>query len=313
MWANGDVVDLVDWLKNHNDQLTDNQKVGFYGIDLYSLMESMEEVLHYLTEADPSGTDFELAQRVVNCFEPFNNLPEHYAMATAHFPKSCTVEVEELLTSIRSHEHLYPLEFEQRLNLIMNALVTKNAEEYYRISVKSNSRSWNVRDEHMVEAINELIKFHGDDAKIIVWEHNTHIGDARATTMKDEEMINVGQLLREENEKSDVYAVGFGTHRGTVIAADKWDNPFEVMDVPLAKKGSWEDFLHKAGAFNKLLLFNEENRKDFTQWIGHRAIGVVYNPKYEAQGNYVPTIIGKRYDAFIFIDETKALKPLGIE
>lgn len=309
MWANEEVADLVDWLKSHNDQ-TANQKVGFYGIDLYSLWESMEEVLHYLTEADPTVADFELAKKVVDCFEPFNRLPEHYAISTAHFPQVCTAEVEALYSSIRTNEELYPVDYEQRLNLKMNALVTKNAEEYYRTSVKSNARSWNVRDEHMVEAINEVRKFHGNDVKIIVWEHNTHIGDARATTMKDEGMVNVGQLLREQNDEKDIYAIGFGTHRGTVIAGDKWGEPFEVMAVPPAKKDSWEDCLHNAGAFNKLLIFNDQIRESFTKWIGHRAIGVVYNPEYEAYGNYVPSIIGKRYDAFIFIDETKALTPL---
>ena len=310
MWANEEIVDLVDWLKNYNSPLASSQKVGFYGIDIYSLWESMEELLHYLTQADPTGIDFEIAKKVVDCFEPFNHLPEHYAMATAHFPRTCTVEVEALLSSIIANEHLYPLEFEQRLNLKMNALITRNAEEYYRTSAKSDTESWNVRDEHMAEAIQELQKFHGDDVKIIVWEHNTHIGDARATTMKDEEMVNVGQLLRERNKKDDVYAVGLGTYRGSVIAANKWGEPFKVMNVPPAKKDSWESILHEAGAFDKLLLFNDENRADFSQWIGHRAIGVVYNPEYEAYGNYVPSIIGDRYDAFIFIDETSAITPL---
>lgn len=310
MWANEEIVDLVDWLKNHNSPLASSQKVGFYGIDIYSLWESMEEVLHYLKEADPTGTDYKRAQKVVDCFEPFNHLPEHYAMATAHYPKTCTAEAEDLLSSIRANEHLYPFEFEQRLNLKMNALLTRNAERYYRTSAKSDSESWNIRDEHMVEAINELRDFHEENAKIIVWEHNTHIGDARATTMNDEGMVNVGQLLREQNKKEDVYAVGFGTHRGTVIAANQWGDPFEVMIVPPAKKESWEYFLHEAGAFNKLLLFNDQNRLDFYKWIGHRAIGVVYNPEYEAYGNYIPSIIGNRYDAFIHIDETRALTPL---
>lgn len=310
MWANEEVVDLVDWLKKHNEQLDTSQKVGFYGIDLYSLFESIEEVVTYLKHADPTGEDYKLAKNVADCFEGFNHSTEHYAMATAHFPESCTAQVEALLSSIRANEQLYPLEFEQRLNLKMNALVTHNAEKYSRASFKSDASSWNVRDEHMVESINEIRKFHGDNAKIIVWEHNTHIGDARATTMKDHGMLNVGQLVREQNNTEDVYAIGFGTHHGTVIAADQWDTPFEIMDVPPAIKDSWEDVLHEAGAFDKLLIFNEENRDAFARWFGHRAIGVVYNPKYEAQGNYVPSIISERYDAFIFIDETNALKPL---
>ncbi|MBO1910037.1 erythromycin esterase family protein, partial [Microvirga sp. 3-52] len=182
MWANEEVVKLVDWLKKHNDKQDTNQKVGFYGIDLYSLFESIEEVVTYLVDADPTGADYTCAKNVADCFEGFNHSTEHYAMATAHFPESCTAQVESLLTSIRANEQLYPIEFEQRLNLKMNALVAHNAEKYYRTSFKSDSQSWNVRDEHMVEAINEIRKFHGDNAKVIVWEHNTHIGDARATT-----------------------------------------------------------------------------------------------------------------------------------
>ena len=198
------------------------------------------------------------------------------------------------------------------LNLKVNALVTKNAEEYYRAMLQDNALSWNIRDEHMVEAINEVMNHYGENAKIIVWEHNTHIGDARATTMQEDGMFNVGQLLREQFKNEDVYAVGFGTHRGTVIAAEKWGVPFEKMVVPPARQHSWEDLLHKSGAFDKLFVFNEDNRKYFTGWIGHRAIGVVYNPEYEQFGNYVPSQIGNRYDAFIFIDQTKALEPLDV-
>ncbi|WP_172370960.1 erythromycin esterase family protein [Sporosarcina jiandibaonis] len=313
MWANEEVARLVDWLKTHNEQLETSKKVGFYGIDLYSLFESIEEVVTYLTHADPTGEDLRLAKNVADCFEGFNHSTEHYAMATAHFPESCTAQVEALFSSIQANEQLYPIEFEQRLNLKLNALVAKNAEEYYRTSFKSDTRSWNVRDEHMVEAINEIRKFHGKDAKVIVWEHNTHIGDARATTMKDHGMLNVGQLIREQNPEGDVYAIGFGTHRGTVIAAKQWADPFKVMAVPPAQKDSWEYALHEAGAFNKLLIFNEKNRDTFARWFGHRAIGVVYHPEYEAQGNYVPSIISERYDAFVFIDETKALTPLQFE
>ena len=310
MWANEEIVELVDWLKNHNSQLDSSQKVGFYGIDLYSLFESIEEVITYLKHADPTREDYKLAKNVADCFEGFNHSTEHYAMATAHFPESCTAQVEALLSSVRANETLYPIEFEQRLNLVLNTLVVHNAEKYYRASFKSDTSSWNVRDEHMVEAINELRKFHGEHTKIIVWEHNTHIGDARATTMKDDGMVNVGQLIREQNRIEDVYAIGFGTYLGTVIAADEWGKPYEIMNVPPAMKESWESILHEAGAFNKILLFNEENREAFTRWFGHRAIGVVYHPDYEAPANYVPSIINERYDAFIFVDETKALTPI---
>lgn len=313
MWANEEIATFVDWLKKHNNNKNPGHKVGFYGIDMYSLWESIEEIIHYLTETNPTGADLELARKAFSCFEPFNGLPEHYAISTAHFSQVCIDEVSHLLSSIRSHKNLYIDNQESNLNLKMNALVTKNAEEYYRAMLQDNARSWNIRDEHMVEAIHEVRNQYGEDSKIIVWEHNTHIGDARATTMQEDGMLNVGQLLREQFQQEEIYAVGLGTHQGTVIAAKKWGEPFEKIEVPPAREHSWEDLLHNTGAVDKLFIFNEENRKHFAPWIGHRAIGVVYNPEFEAFGNYVPTQIGNRYDAFIFIDQTNALKPLEVE
>ena len=313
MWANEEIAEFIDWLKMYNNKRIRNQKVGFYGIDMYSLWESMEEIIRHLSTSNPAGADLELAKKAFSCFEPFNSMPDHYAISTAHFSQVCIDEVSNLLSSIRSHKKSYEDADETNLNLKVNALVAKNAEEYYRTMLQDNALSWNIRDEHMVEAINEVKSHYGEDAKVIVWEHNTHIGDARATTMQKDGMLNVGQLLREQYKKNDVYAVGFGTYQGTVIAAEEWGLPFKVINVPPARQHSWEDLLHKTGAFDKLFIFNDENRKHFVGWVGHRAIGVVYNPKYEAFGNYVPSQMGNRYDAFIFIDQTKALSPLKLK
>ena len=309
MWANEDVLQLIESLKLYNEQLTADKRIGFYGIDMYSLWESMEELLTDLIQIDSPGVELELSKKILSCLQPFYGQSEEYAISTAYGSESCEEEVTNLLSSIRDNYPAYSRDQEQSLNIMMNALVLKNAEAYYRTSTQRNSISWNIRDTHMVEAINVLREFHGNESKIIVWEHNTHIGDARATTMKEDGSINVGQLIREQNKREDVYAIGFGTHRGTVIAAEAWGDPYKVMDVPPAKNGSWEDSLHKAGAFNKFLIFNNENRLSFTSWIDHRAIGVVYNPAYEKY-NYVPSQMGNRYDAFIHIDETNALKPL---
>ncbi|PSL40401.1 erythromycin esterase-like protein [Planomicrobium soli] len=311
MWANEEIAEFTRWLKNYN--ATHDQKVGFYGIDVYSLWESMEEVVQYLTTTNPAGGDLDLAKKAFSCFEPFNRQPEKYAISSANFSDVCVDEVTNLLTSIRNNEHHYKDDQESGLNLEINALVAKNAEDYYRAMVQSGEISWNIRDEHMVEAINEVRDYHGRDAKIIIWEHNTHIGDARATDMKRDGMLNVGQVLREQNHPQDVFAIGFGTHRGTVIAADSWGSPYERIAVPPARINSWEEVLHRTGANDKFLIFDKENRSLFEDWIGHRAIGVVYNPDFEAYGNYVPSKISQRYDAFIFIDETKALVPLEVD
>ncbi|SES00880.1 erythromycin esterase family protein [Psychrobacillus sp. OK032] len=310
MWANDEIAELVKWLKRHNEQK--EEKVGFYGIDVYSLWESLEEVITYLSKTNPQGTDLEFAKKAFSCFEPFNRHPETYAFSSVNISEACVDEVSKLLTSIRAHEDKYKDAEETDLNLKINAMVARNAEEYYRAMVRSDELSWNVRDEHMVEAINEIMDYHGKDAKIIIWEHNTHIGDASATDMEAAGMLNVGQILRLQNRKENVFAIGFGTHRGTVIASNEWGLPYKEIDVPPARKESWEDTLHNAGAFDKLLIFNEENRPLFDNWIGHRAIGVVYNPEFEAYGNYVPSKIGSRYDAFIYMDRTKALSPIQL-
>jgi erythromycin esterase-like protein len=181
--------------------------------------------------------------------------------------------------------------------------------------IKRGSTSWNIRDEHMVSTIERLMKFYGKDAKIIVWEHNTHIGDARATDMASEGMVNVGQLLREQHATDGVVAVGFGSYQGSVVAGREWGHSMRKIKVPEAVEGSWEDaFHHASNGQNRLLLMDtikEENC--LSSYIEHRAIGVVYNPEHERFGNYVPTILPKRYDAFLFIDKTNALHPINVQ
>ena len=309
MWANEEIEQLVDWLQRFN-QKNDQKKVGFYGIDVYSLWESLEEVISFLRRTDPSGIELEYAKRALSCFEPFNRHPETYAFSSLNITEACVDEVVKLLKTIRAHENNFTAEEESDLNVKINALVARNAEEYYRKMVSSDEHSWNIRDEHMVEMINEVMDYHGKDAKIIVWEHNSHIGDASATDMGPAGMINVGQILRQQNKKEDVFAIGFGTYEGTVIASEEWGAPFKTMTVPPAKENSWEDILHRAGAADKLLIFRPENHLIFSDWIGHRAIGVVYRPDVEAFRNYVPSKISDRYDSFIYLDKTKALSPI---
>lgn len=311
MWANEEVADFIEWLRLHNGQST--QKTEFYGIDLYSLWESMEEIIRHLSKAGPSGSHLELAKKAYACFEPFSRDPEKYAMSSIHPFNRCIDEVDKLLTALRQDEALYKDERETALSLKINALVARNAEDYYSAMVRDDTLSWNVRDGHMAAAINEIRDFHGRDAKIIIWEHNTHIGDARATDMHREGMVNVGQLMREQLHAEGVFAVGFGTYMGSVIAANSWGAPFQKMRVPPARLNSWEELLNRTGAYDKLLLFGDDNHALFDRWVGHRAIGVVYHPEYEAHGNYVPSKISQRYDAFIFINETTALTPLSIE
>ncbi|MBM7691225.1 erythromycin esterase-like protein [Peribacillus deserti] len=311
MWANEEIIDLIEWMKEYNESRQSQVKAGFYGIDVYSLWESMDEVIRYLKEID--SPDLEAAKQAFTCFEPFNRQNEEYAVSAGIYNEGCIDEVAKLLTTIQRKKEVYPHHEELNLNLQVNAMAVYNAENYYRTMVVHDERSWNIRDMHMVDALNEIMDFYGSAGKAIVWEHNTHVGDASATDMKDAGMINVGQIIREQNPPGHVYVVGFGTHSGTVIAADEWGVNYDVKKVPSAMRGSWEDAMHQAGGYDKMLFFNEDNRHLFKEKIGHRAIGVVYKPEYERFGNYVPSIMSDRYDAFIFINQTKALHPITIE
>ncbi|MDF2855796.1 MAG: protein-L-isoaspartate O-methyltransferase [Neobacillus sp.] len=311
MWANQEIVDLIDWLKIYNQKPQRNKKVGFYGIDVYSLWESMDEIIHYLEKTGSSG--LKQAKNAFACFEPFNRNNETYAVSAGYLSDDCIKESLALLATIQKNKWKYDDDQESILNMEVNALVAANAEKYYRTMVTSDSESWNIRDRHMVESLNSVTRFYGDDAKVIIWEHNTHVGDARATDMKKAGMVNVGQLVREQNRPEDVFIIGFGTNSGTVIASEEWGTDFKITNVPPAQPKSWENLMHISGPFNKYLIFTDDNREHFNKTIGHRAIGVVYRQEYEQYGNYVPSVMSYRYDGFIYIDKTNALHPLLLE
>lgn len=181
---------------------------------------------------------------------------------------------------------------EQALDLEVNALICANAEKYYRTMMTNDNESWNIRDRHMVEVLTKLMSFYGNE-KVIVWEHNTHIGDARATDMVNEGLVNVGQLIREHFHEDNTYIVGFGTYRGQVIAADQWGAPLKVMTIPPAREGSWEEMVHRMEAKDQIIMFNQQINSLYDNPINHRAIGVVYNPDFE-QFNYVPSIFTQK-------------------
>ena len=312
MWANEEVLEFTERLRELNDGRPEDERVGFYGLDVYSLHDSMSAVERYLRRVDPDAA--KRARRAYGCFDPYGEDVQEYAMATALVPTSCEDEAIAMLQELRRNAPEYREDGREAFfNAEQNALTVRNAELYYRTMVRGGPASWNIRDTHMIETLERLVNHHGPGTKAIVWEHNTHIGDARATDMARAGMVNVGQLARERWDDVGVVLVGFGSHRGSVIAGDEWGAPMRRMPVPPARGGSWEDVLHRAGPENKLLLLDEVQGRDL--WDdprGHRAIGVVYDPNAERWGNYVPTVLPSRYDAFLYIDETEALRPLPI-
>ncbi|MEP6793014.1 MAG: erythromycin esterase family protein [Saprospiraceae bacterium] len=314
MWANWEIVALADWLRKHNTGLPANKRAGFYGLDVYSLWESMESIIQYLKKTDPGA--LKIAEEAFNCFAPYRkDEGRAYGYASRLVPELCQKEVVALLKEIRQKLKTYNTDYENVFSAEQNAFITVNAEKYYRIMVEGGPQSWNLRDRHMADTLNRLLKFHGENAKAIVWEHNTHIGDARATDMTQDGMFNMGELAKLQYHEENVVLVGFGSYQGSVMAGRNWGADMETMPMPEARESSWEYLLHTAGKENKLLLMHDFAHHDMIMdnHLDHRAIGVVYQPEREKYGNYVPTILPLRYDAFIYLDQTRALHPLHIE
>jgi erythromycin esterase len=309
MWANREVAELAEWLRQHNAALPEESRIGFYGLDVYSLWDSMDVVTRYLEKVDPEAAA--RARRAYGCFDPYEEDVQDYAMATALVPTSCEEEVVRTLIDLRSKGPDYHDQGREAFfNAEQNALVARNAERYYRAMIRGGAQSWNVRDTHMIETLERLLQHHGPDSKAIVWEHNTHVGDARATDMARVGMVNVGSLARER-WGGEVVIAGFSSHRGSVIAGSEWGAPMQRMRVPEAREGSWEHLFHEAGAEDRLLMTDEiDDVPGALDPRGHRAIGVVYHPQREARGNYVPSVLPFRYDAMLYIDHSHALHPL---
>lgn len=310
MWANEEIVALAEWLRTWNRSHRERTSVGFYGFDVYSLWDSLNLLMGYFARQRPELLAD--VQRAYRCFEPFGEDVQEYAFATKWMDTSCEEEVIRLLTkALRDRRPQDGEDPEDRFNAEQNAVVLKNAENYYRAMVRGGSQSWNVRDRHMVQTLDRLMQHHGPEAKGIVWAHNTHIGDARYTDMAEAGMVNVGQLVRESYGEDQTVLVGFASHQGSVIAGDAWGAPMAKMTVPPGRPGSWEAAFHEAAAEDRLLLCNSlRGDRAFERQLGHRAIGVVYRPNREHLGNYVPTDLANRYDAVMYLDRTEALQPL---
>ena len=247
------------------------------------------------------------------CFVPFREDPHEYAWSTRLVPETCEPDVVALLAEVRRRAVSSPLDDEGAFDAWQNAEVAADAEHYYRIMVRGDRESWNIRDRHMVSTVNRLCAHLGPSARGVLWEHNTHVGDARATDMARAGMVNVGQLLREHHGSDQVALIGCAGHRGTVVAGAAWGASDAVLEVPAARAGTHEDLLHRALGESAVLDFGGDRGGTWLRSrLGHRAIGVVYDP-FQESGNYVPTVMGERYDALLWFEETHALTPLHHE
>jgi erythromycin esterase-like protein len=319
MWRNKVVVEFIEWLRAYNDALPPGaEKVGFYGLDLYSLHASMKAVLRYLEKVDPEAA--KRARERYSCFDHVGEDTQAYGLMTRlNLSKSCEEEVVSQLVELLRRAGDYTrsggqLAEDELFYAAQNARLVKNAEAYYRSVFLEEVSSWNLRDLHMAETLDALVTHlgrKGSWAKLAVWEHNSHLGDARATDMGQRGELNVGQLTRERYGNEAVL-IGFTTHHGTVTAASDWDRPAERKRARPALAGSYEALFHAARPDRFLLVLNEGGTmaEQLRSPRLERAIGVIYRPETERQSHYFRARLADQFDAVLHFDETCAVKPL---
>jgi erythromycin esterase-like protein len=312
MWRNADVVDFIGWLREWNDALPpDAPKVGFYGLDLYSLYTSIAEVIAYLERVDPEGA--ERARRRYSCFDHFNRDPQVYAYETAFGGAESERQAVDQLVELRHSaaelaERDGWLAADLQFYAEQNARLVANAEAYYRAVFYGPSESWNLRDRHMADTLDELVahleRTQGT-TKAAVWAHNSHVGDAAATQFGRIGQLSIGQLMRERHGR-ETLIVGFTTYTGTVTAAADWGAEAERKHVRPALAESWEDVFHRVGLPGCVLLPNGQAQGRRLQ----RAIGVIYQPETERLSHYFEADLADQFDAVIHLDQTRAVEPL---
>jgi erythromycin esterase-like protein/predicted phosphoribosyltransferase len=318
MWRNTDVVAFVEWLRAHNDTQPIERRAGFYGIDLYSLRTSMQAVLAYLSTVDPEAA--KIARARYACFDHFGAEPQSYGLATTSgWAPSCEQQVVTQLVDLQRRRAEYAsrdgrLARDDYFYAEQNARLVRDAELYYRAMFRGRAESWNLRDRHMADTIDELLRFMEQPwapAKIVVWAHNSHLGDARATEMSEFGELNVGQLVRDRHA-ADGVSVGFTTYSGTVTAASDWDAPAERKTVRPALPHSYERLFHETGTPRFLLPMRDDKvlADALTSPRLERAIGVVYKPETERGSHYFHARLAQQFDYVLHFDETTALEPL---
>jgi protein-L-isoaspartate(D-aspartate) O-methyltransferase len=314
MWRNAEVREFIDWLHDYNKALPYNDRTGFYGLDLYSLYNSARAVVDYLDEVDPDLAI--VARSRYGCLSPWEADPAAYGHAalTGDY-RDCEQNVVRMLAELQKKQMEYANHDGERfLDASQNAQLVANAERYYRIMYYGSRASWNLRDSHMFDTLLNVMTFHGENAKAVVWAHNSHIGDASATEMSTRGEHNIGQLCREKfGEES--YSIGFGTDHGTVAAASNWDAPMEVKQVRPSHPQSYERLFHLTNKPGLILPLRSEQKGELYTQLSkprlERAIGVIYRPETELASHYFEAVLPRQFDEYIWIDQTKAITPIS--
>ncbi|HEU0045292.1 erythromycin esterase family protein [Sphingomonas sp.] len=311
MWRNTEVDALVRWMTGWNRDKGPQAQAGFYGLDLYNMADSTRAVIDYLDRVDPEAA--QVARNRYGCLTPWRDDPARYgrrAMTTGF--AECEDKVVDMLLDLFSRSQDYgSMEDDDFLDAAANAKLVADAEAYYRVMYHGAAESWNLRDTHMADTLDLILAAKGDGAKVVVWAHNSHLGDARATDMgRRRGELNLGQLARERHGKG-VRLVGFGTHSGTVAAASDWDAPMEVKTVRPSLPGSVERLCHDSGVARFALdLRAPETAAVLDEERLERFIGVIYRPETERWSHYAESVLAEQFDHWIWFDETRAVTPL---
>lgn len=314
MWRNQEMRELVEWLREYNrDHVEQSARVSFHGLDLYALHASASEVIRYLERVDPVAA--RSARERYGCLSPWEGDPAAYGRAAlmGQF-HHCEGEVIEMLRELLARRLEYSAaDGDDLIDAVQNARLVANAERYYRTMYYGSITAWNLRDQHMFETLESLLSFRGAGSKIIVWAHNSHLGDARATEMSARGELNVGSLCRQRFDDA-VFAIGFGTNTGTVAAASGWGSPMQVMKVTPALPDSYEGAFHRAQVTAGLIHLRHPRREALRDELSsprlERAIGVVYRPDTELQSHYFQAVLPRQFDEYIWFDRSSAVTAL---
>jgi erythromycin esterase-like protein len=318
MWRNREVDHFIRLMRAHNEGRPYEQMAGFYGLDLYTMGASMRAVIDFLEEQDPELA--RLASRRYGCLDPWAEDPAAYGRhALIEGYARCEVGVVQMLKDLLQKQiDCFAEECDEWLDAEANARLVKDAEAYYRVMYYGSAESWNLRDTHMFDALNMILDAKGPEAKAIVWAHNSHIGNAAFTDMgQNRDEINIGQLTKEKfRERARL--IGFGTHSGTVAAADDWDGPMKIKRVRPSLPDSYERMAHESGVERFLLDLREGEvdarlSRELMELRLERFIGVIYRPETERWSHYSHAILPKQFDAYVWFDETEAVTPLPAE
>jgi erythromycin esterase-like protein len=305
----------VNWMRGFNRGRPEKDRAEFRGLDVYSLNSSIREVLAYLDKVDPEAA--KEARGRYGCLSPWQGDPAHYGRAVLTgrkrpCDKALLDQLQDLLE--KRLEYLEADGNEAFFDAVQNARIVHAAEHYYRIMYEGSTESWNLRDRHMFDTLQRLLAHRGDDAKAIVWAHNSHIGNAAATAMGWQGEFNIGELCRTAY-RDEAVLIGFGTDRGTVAAASDWDEPMEIKQVRPARPDSHERVFRDTG-LSCFLTEWRGHRRDLQEALARprleRAIGVIYRPETELYSHYFEAVMAEQFDAFVWFEDTRAVTPLAV-